>query len=600
MGWHRFPNTLDLRDALAADDALWLAALGGLARVDWDDGSWQVFTEADGLADNVLVSLVEQGEWLWVGTLGGVSRYHRGTGEWRTYTTENGLSSNRDVTVYDDGETLWAGTLNGLSWYDREKDSWESLFAAASVDLAGVDGLLGDGDWLWVSLAPRADTAGGLLRLDKGSGEWEMVSGSVGGPPPSSYALTQSDQMLWAIPTEGLPWEHDRQSGGWRPLSEIAPDGMGPGDGFQGAQYYAGALWLYARHRGELVRYDPETGRASHYPAEPLASFGLQGQIVGRDETLWFTGQQGLLAFHLTSGEWEVQRQGVRAVTRILGERGGQLLVDSDLGPGFWEPEAGRWQPLGPEGAGGDIFPDDAALERDGPSVWLTEHMVGTADMEGPPHLLYFFEPGAEPHQFELPPPVGWTVGRLLPQSIGNTLWFVGNRGFLSYNPAVDQWGVFELAGDSLSILHVQLLGSAVWFITESDVGQFDTTTGALTLMPLPVPPVSRGALAVAPDAIWLLADGALYWREPDRGEWTMVNSTAPCLAEATHLVYWNGAVWMGGAHGVGRVEPPASAWRCVGPMEGMMDAEFAQILPVGDALWFSHPWYGLWTYREG
>jgi hypothetical protein len=600
MGWYRFPNTLDLRDALAADDALWLAALGGLARVDWVDGSWQVFTEADGLADNILVSLVGQGEWLWIGTQGGVSRYHRGTGEWRTYTTENGLSSNRNVILHFDGETLWAGTLNGLSWYDGETDTWGSLFTAASVDLAGVDGLLGDSDWLWVSVAPQAGAGGGLLRLSKGSGEWEMVSGSAGGPPLSSFALVQSDEMLWAIPTQGLPWEYDRQSGGWRQLFEIAPDGVAPGDGFQGAQHYAGALWLYARHRGELVRYDPETGRASYYPAAPLASFGLQGQPVGHDETLWFTGQQGLLTFGLVSGEWWVQRQGVRAVYRILGERGNQLLVDSDLGPGFWEPETGRWQPLAPEAAAEGIFPDNAALERDGPSVWLTEHLQGTAEAEEPPHLLYFFEPGAEPHRFDLTPPAGWTVDRLLPQSIGNTLWFVGNRGFLSYNPAVDQWGVFELPGESLAILHVQLLGSVVWFITGSDVGQFDTTTGALTLIPLPAAPVSVGALAVAPDAIWLLADRALYWRVPGEGEWTMVNSAAPCLADATHLVYWNGAVWMGGAQGVGRVEPPASAWHCVRPVDGMLDAEFAQIFPAGGELWFSHPWYGLWYYREG
>jgi hypothetical protein len=29
-----------------------------------------------------------------------------------------------------------------------------------------------------------------------------------------------------------------------------------------------------------------------------------------------------------------------------------------------------------------------------------------------------------------------------------------------------------------------------------------------------------------------------------------------------------------------------------------MLDAEFAQIFPTDDALWFSHPWYGLWRYK--
>lgn len=600
MGWHRFPNMLDLCGALAADDALWLASLGGLARVDWLDGSWELSTEADGLADNVLLSLADDGRWLWIGTSqGGVSRFDRTTGEWRTYTTDEGLSSNRNVLVHYDGETLWAGTLNGLSWYDSQLDGWQSLFTAASVELAGVTSLAGDIASLWVSIAPRAEAPGALLRLDKGTDEWEVISGSPGGPSSNSYYLAQSEELLWAIPPEGLPWEFDRQTAGWRQLSEIAPDGVAPGDGFDGAQHYAGALWLYARHRGELVRYDPESRRASHYPAAPLASLGLQGQIVGHDDVLLFTGKQGLLTFNLVSGEWRSLRQSLRAVYRIMGERSGQLLVDTDQGPGLWAPELQSWQLLAPEGTAEQILPGDAALERDGPGVWLTERSIGGTDTEGPPHLLYFLEPGAEAQRFELAPPAGWTIYQLLPRSIGNTLWFAGNRGFLSYNPAVDQWGVFEVAGDSLSILHVQLLESVVWFVTQSDLGQFDTNTGVITLTPLPSAPVSGAALAIAPNATWLLADRALYWRAPDDGDWTMVNSTAPCLEDATRLVYWSGAVWLGGAHGVGRVEPPASAWHCLGPADGMTDAEFAQILPLGDTLWFSHPWYGVWFYRE-
>lgn len=598
MGWSRYPNVLDFHIAFPLDDALWLAALSGLVRVDWDSGEWTTFTEADGLSDNVLVSLTEEGEWLWIGSQGGVSRYNRSSGEWRTYTTDDGLSSNHNVHVYFDGERVWAGTNNGLSWYDPVADNWQSLFTADGVELAGTDGLLDDGDLLWVSVAPRAGSDGGLLYLDKASGEWTAVSRPAGDLPASSFTLTQSDMTLWAAPSDGLPWEYDKESGHWRLLSEIAPDGGTPGDSYRGAQFYAGALWLYAQHNGELVRYDPTTKQASYFPAEPLASLGSRGQIVGHDDVLWFAGQNGLLSFYLATGEWQWQRDGVGAAYSILGERDGALLINSDLGPGFWEPDTGRWQPLSPQEEGDRLSPDGAASEREGASLWLVELLFEGPDVEEPPHLLYFYEPDAEPQQFALAPPADWRIHQMLPQSVGNTLWFVGNRGFLSYNPAVDQWGVFELPGASLPGRYAQLGEQVVWFITDTDLGRFDTNTGTFTLAPLPVFPISQGALAAAPEALWLLADGALYWRALGGDGWTMVNSTALCLSEATQLVYWDGALWMGGAHGVGRVKPPASAWECFSPADGMLDAEFAQIFPTDDALWFSHPWYGLCRYK--
>jgi hypothetical protein len=594
MGWSRFPNRLNFRAALPLEDGLWLASLSGLAHIDWESGEWTQYTESDGLGDNVLVSLAAEGEFLWIGTQNGVSRFHRESGEWRNYSTDDGLSSNYNVHVYTDGETVWAGTNNGLSWYDPAADAWESLYTAAGVELAGVDHLLSDGEALWVSVAPQENLPGGLLRMDRVSGEWTLASQPAGGPPFGSFTLTQSEETLWALPQEGLPWEYDKETAVWRPMTEIAPDGLEQGDSYQGAQFYDGALWLSSSTSAELIRYDPDRRRGNHYPAEPLLALDLQGQIVGHDETLWFTSAHGLLSFDLATGLWQPVGEAPRAIYRILGEQAGALLVNSDAGPGFWEPDSSHWEPLALIGEGEWRSPDGAALERDGTSIWLIKFQPAADER---PHLLYYSEPAAAPQQFELSFPAGWTAYRLLPQSVGNTLWFVGDRGFLSYNPAVDQWGVFELAGASLSLRHVQLLGGTVWFITDFDLGQFDTATGTFSLIPLPIPSFSHGALAVTAEALWLLVDGAFFWRAPDGVEWTMVNITAPCLAEATELIYWKNALWMGGAAGVGSVEPPASAWLCYSPADGMFDTEFEALFPLPEALWFSHPWYGLWRY---
>jgi streptogramin lyase len=232
--------------------------------------------------------------------------------------------------------------------------------------------------------------------------------------------------------------------------------------------------------------------------------------------------------------------------------------------------------------------------------VWLAELFLRGPGVEEPPRLLYFTEPGVEPQHFDLAPPTDWQVFQLLPQPVGNTLWFIGNRGFLSYNPAIDQWGVFEIIADLFPMVRAfRQAGEIVWFITENDLGQFNTTTGSHTLTPLPVTSTSSAALAVTPDEVWLLLDGILFRGRPESAEWTQIESGAPCLAEAEQLTVWAGSLWVGGSYGVGRLDPAGEKWKCYSPATGMLDQEFAQLLPAQEELWFAHPWYGIWRYRE-
>ncbi|GAG50484.1 unnamed protein product, partial [marine sediment metagenome] len=59
----------------------------------YDGTSWQTFTTKDGLADNEIMSSLQDTDGnLWFGTCGGVSRYD-GT-SWQTFTTQVGLADN--------------------------------------------------------------------------------------------------------------------------------------------------------------------------------------------------------------------------------------------------------------------------------------------------------------------------------------------------------------------------------------------------------------------------------------------------------------------------------------------------------------------------
>jgi ligand-binding sensor domain-containing protein len=87
---------------------------GGVSR--YDGGAFLTFSTAQGLANNMVVSIMEDREGnLWFGTGGGgVSRYDGKS--FTTFTTDQGLASNAVFSIMqDDKGNLWFGTSEGLS-----------------------------------------------------------------------------------------------------------------------------------------------------------------------------------------------------------------------------------------------------------------------------------------------------------------------------------------------------------------------------------------------------------------------------------------------------------------------------------------------------
>jgi ligand-binding sensor domain-containing protein len=93
-----------------------------------EDDTWTTFTADDGLADNVVSTItVDDGGRLWFGTEGsGVSvlddsgmPFDKGDDIWTTFTTSDGLVDNDvRVVVEDGGGRLWFGTWAGVSVLD--------------------------------------------------------------------------------------------------------------------------------------------------------------------------------------------------------------------------------------------------------------------------------------------------------------------------------------------------------------------------------------------------------------------------------------------------------------------------------------------------
>ncbi len=364
------------------------------------------------------------------------------------------------------------------------------------------------------------------------------------------------------------------------------------------------------------MRYDPETRDVDRLAGDAYSLLNVQGRIEGQGGWLWLPCQNGLLAYNLEADLWHRLQPGTRpgAVHEIVGELNRTLLVDSDQGLGFWDPDSGQWQPLQLPADLGRESPIGVALERGGQSIWLTSLLAvapgeGHSEATGGPQLYYYSEPGARPQQIEMVAPAGWELRQLLPTAVGSTLWFIGDQGFLSYNPAVNQWGVFAAPIDTLPpVRHAQQQENTVWFVTDTDLGRFDMVTGEFLLIPLPsFSMTGHPALAVGSGAVWFLADSALSRTLLDDVEWVLVSAGAPCLNEASQLAMWNEALWVGGALGVGRLDTAADAtgselsdaWTCFSPGDGMLDLEIDQLLPGRNALWFVNREQGVWRYVE-
>jgi len=96
-----------------ARDAIWAGTWGG-GVAKYENGQWTNFTEADGLAGNIVYAMTQDVDGVyWFGTNAGLSRFDGRA--WRNYGIAEGLPG-KDVyaVVAAPGGDVWAGTLNGV------------------------------------------------------------------------------------------------------------------------------------------------------------------------------------------------------------------------------------------------------------------------------------------------------------------------------------------------------------------------------------------------------------------------------------------------------------------------------------------------------
>lgn len=108
--------------ARGPDRSLWIGTAGGLDRLDASTGTFSHVTEKDGLPNNVISGILDDGAGnLWLSTNRGLCRYTPATGAVRTFDAGDGLQSNefnQGAYCRGSGGKMYFGGINGVSVFD--------------------------------------------------------------------------------------------------------------------------------------------------------------------------------------------------------------------------------------------------------------------------------------------------------------------------------------------------------------------------------------------------------------------------------------------------------------------------------------------------
>jgi signal transduction histidine kinase/streptogramin lyase len=120
---------------------LWVGTQDGLSRYDRRTGRWASYqhdpVDLHSLSNNWIRSLhLDEAGNLWVGTLGGgLNSFDRATETFTHYSVQDGLANDMVLDILESGGYLWICTANGLSRYDPRTETFRSYGASDGLPI---------------------------------------------------------------------------------------------------------------------------------------------------------------------------------------------------------------------------------------------------------------------------------------------------------------------------------------------------------------------------------------------------------------------------------------------------------------------------------
>jgi ligand-binding sensor domain-containing protein len=564
--WEVFTNR-DVVHALALSkdkETMWVGTNGGLEQRDASTGELvRVFTNLDGLPDNRIFNLENDGSGgLWVGTEVGLA-YRSVSGEWTVYTTDNsGLPSNWITALENDGSGgLWIGTKVGLAYrsvsgewtvYNQDNSVWPNDYVL-DIESDGSGGLwIGNND--------------GLVYRSVG-GEWTVYNQENSGLPDNDIRVLESDGSggLW-VGTNDFGLAYRGVSGEWtiyttdnsglpdNHISELKSDG-------------SGGLWIgtwsdnglaYRSVSGEWTVYNQDNSGLPDNHISELKSDGSGG--------LWVvTTSSGLsygLVYRSASGKWTVSNQDNSGLPD-----NNVFALKSDGSGGLWTG-TGNWSGLGYRSTSGEwtVYNQDnsglpynmvVALESDDSGgLWISVANISPGHLVSNNINLTYRSVSGE-----------WTVYNQdnsgLPdnkvfalKSDGSGGLWVGTSSGLAYRSVSGEWTVYNQDNSGLPDKNVYALESDVsgglWIWTDGGLA-YRSVSGEWTVYNqdnsgLPSNDI-RALESDGSGGLWIgTLSGGLAYRSVN-GEWTVYNQDNSGLPDNRIRALesdGSGGLWMG------------------------------------------------------
>ncbi len=107
------------------NNEVWIGTACGLNKYDRKTGKFQVFTEADGLPNNIINSIVDTKDGnLWISTNNGISRFNIAENCFCNYNFTDGIASNSFINgacYNQNNEVLYFGSIAGLTYFNPDE-----------------------------------------------------------------------------------------------------------------------------------------------------------------------------------------------------------------------------------------------------------------------------------------------------------------------------------------------------------------------------------------------------------------------------------------------------------------------------------------------
>lgn len=155
---------------------IWAGGMDGISYYDPNEDFWDYYGVDNGLNSSLVTSLSIDPDAIWVGTMGGgVSRFDRSALRFEPYTTEEGLIDDSVQYLLDDGRYLWIGTFGGLSRMDKFTLVFRNYDSRSGLEELSITSGIISGEKIYAGTE-----GGGIFEFNKGTPQIEFLAEKSG------------------------------------------------------------------------------------------------------------------------------------------------------------------------------------------------------------------------------------------------------------------------------------------------------------------------------------------------------------------------------------------------------------------------------------